>query len=165
MSLIKSLYIIAIGLLVAAFIGFGVETFYPSPKAPEYPTELNYNDKGDLDQVSRDKQKEYDKNWKAFQQKESDYNQTVAVVLIIISVVLLAASIVGLSKLDIIGDGVTLGGVFTLFYGIFRAVATQEAIFRFVAVGIALFIIVALTYWKFLKAKIPLTQLKSSGKS
>jgi hypothetical protein len=64
---------------------------------------------------------------------------------------LLAASIVGLSKFQIIGDSLTLGGVFKLYYGIFRAVVTQEPIFRFAAVGIALFTIVALTYWRFLK--------------
>lgn len=155
MNLIKALYILAIGLLVAAFFGFGIETFYPAPKMPQYPTDLNYTAKGELEDSSRVKQQDYDKKYKDFQAKDSNYNQTVAIMLIALSAVLLAASIIGLSKLEIIGDGVTLGGVFTLLYGITRAVATQEATFRFIAVSAALIIIMGLTYWKFLKNKLP----------
>jgi hypothetical protein len=160
MNLIKSLYIIAIGLLVTAFVGFGVETFYPSPKTPDYPTDIEYSKEGDLTEDSRKKQSDYDKSYKDFHKEVSKYNQNAAVILIVISIIILAASIIGLSKLEIIGDGLTLGGVFTLFYGIFRAVTTEEAVFRFVAVGIGLFIIIALTYWKFLKDQFPLNLRK-----
>ena len=156
MSLIKALYIISIGLLIAAFIGFGVATFYPSPKDLEYPSDLSYPAKSSVqsetDAKLQQKQKEYDQKQRGWQKEISKYNQNAAVILIVLSVILLAASLVGLSKLEIIGDGVTLGGVFTLFYGIFRAIASQEAVFRFIAVGIALVIIVGLTYWRFLKS-------------
>jgi len=153
MNLIKSLYIVAIGLLVAAFIGFGIETFYPTPKAPEYPTGMDYKEDGTPTAEARAEQKEFDKKQKEYDSTLSKYNQNVAVIAIILAVLLLAASLVGLSKLEIIGDGSTLGGVFTLFYGIVRAISSQEAVFRFIAVGVALFIIVGLTYWRFLREK------------
>lgn len=151
MSLIKALYIVAIGLLIAAFIGFGIETFYPSPKFPDYPTELTTRADEEPSDEYNQKQKEFDQKQKDYQKKLSEYNQNSAIILIVIAVILLAASLVGLSKLEIIGDGVTLGGVFTLFYGIFRAISSQEAVFRFIAVGVALVIVVGLTYWRFLK--------------
>ena len=113
MSLIKALYIIAIGLLIAAFIGFGIDTFYPSPKMPEYPIELQYKSEP-LSPEFQQKQKDFDKQQKEYENKLSKYNQNLSVILITFAMIILAASLVGLSKLDVIGDGATLGGVFTL---------------------------------------------------
>ncbi len=157
MTLIKSLYIVAIGLLLAAFIGFGVDTFYTSPKFPEYPTDLQYNTSEKMSAEQTQRQKDYDKQMKDYEKKMSSYNQNVSVILIAFSVVLLAASLIGLSKLAVIGDGVTLGGVFTLLYGIGRAFASEEATFRFMAVAVALVIILFLTYWRFLKEQFSLS--------
>lgn len=151
MNLFKALYIVAIGILIAAFVGFGIETFYPSPKAPEYPTDLKFEEDGTPTEQARLKQQEFDQKQKDFQDLSSKYNQNVAIIAILISVILLAAAIVYLSKFEIIGDSVTLGGVFTLFYGIIRAIATEEAVFRFIAVGVALVVVVSLTYWRFLR--------------
>lgn len=159
MSLIKALYIVAIGLLITAFIGFGIETFYPTPKSPEYPSDLNYQTEKPSKEVQQ-KQVEFEKTQKSFQKKLSSYNQNVSVIAIILSIVLLAASIIGLSKLEIIGDGLTLGGVFTLFYGIVRAFSTEEAVFRFIAVSAALLIMLSLTYWRFLRPQIKVKAIK-----
>lgn len=115
MNLFKALYIVAIGILIAAFVGFGIETFYPSPKAPEYPTNLEYKEDGSPTQEAREQQLAFDNEQKSYQNQISKYNQNVAVIAILISVLLLAAAIVSLSKFEIIGDAVTLGGVFTLF--------------------------------------------------
>lgn len=151
MNLFKALYIVAIGILVAAFIGFGIETFYSTPDAPEYPIGGEYKESGEPTAETRKKQDEFEKQQKDYEPVISKYNQNVAVIAIVLAVILLAGSIIGLSKLEIIGDGLTLGGVFTLFYGIIRAVASQEAVFRFIVVGIALLIVVSLTYWRFLR--------------
>jgi hypothetical protein len=164
MSLIKALYIIAIGLLIAAFIGFGIDTFYPSPKMPEYPTELQYQTSDKLSSAQQQKQKDYDNQMKDYQKKTSDYNQNLSVILIAFAVVILAASLAGLAKLDVIGDGATLGGVFTLLYGIGRAFGSEEAKFRFIAVTAALVIILGLTYWRFLKTQFPLASLQKNTK-
>jgi hypothetical protein len=149
-NLFKALYIIAIGVLVAAFIGFGVETFYSTPSAPDYPS-INYSSEGRLSEEDNQKQKDFDKEQKIYQEQLSQHNQIASIILIVLAVFLLAVSILWLGKIEIIGDGLTLGGVLTLFYGIFRAILTQEEVFRFVAVGVGLFVILALTYWKFLK--------------
>ncbi len=151
MSLIKALYIVAIGLLLAAFIGFGIETFYPTPKAPEYPTGMDYKADGGPTAETKAKQEEFDQKQKDYEPRISKYNQNVAVIAIILAVLLLTASLLGLGKVEVVGDAVTLGGVFTLFYGIIRAISSQENVFRFVAVGIALVIVVGLSYWRFLK--------------
>jgi len=65
---------------------------------------------------------------------------------------LLVGSIVWLSRLAVIGDGVALGAVFTLFYGLIRAFISNNEQFRFVAVAIGLVIVVALVYWRFVRS-------------
>jgi len=163
MNLIRSLYIVAIGLLVAAFVGFGVDAFYPSPKEPEPPTTTQYKSFEEMTKEDKTVQKEYDKKYKEFQSNLNKYNQNLSIIIIALAVLILAASILGLSRIELIGEGATLGAVFTLFYGIARAIATQEAKFRFIAITIALVIIVGLTYWKFLKNKLPTTIAKNSS--
>lgn len=112
---------------------------------------MKFEEDGTPTEQARLKQQEFDQKQKDFQDLSSKYNQNVAIIAILISVILLAAAIVYLSKFEIIGDSVTLGGVFTLFYGIIRAIATEEAVFRFIAVGVALVVVVSLTYWRFLR--------------
>jgi hypothetical protein len=51
----------------------------------------------------------------------------------------------------VIGDGVTFGPVFTLFYRLIRAFMTDDQIFRFIAVSVGLVLVVALVYWKFIR--------------
>jgi hypothetical protein len=52
----------------------------------------------------------------------------------------------------VIGDGVTLGAVFTLFYGLIRAFMSNNEQFRFVAVAIGLAIVLTLVYWRFVRS-------------
>jgi hypothetical protein len=52
----------------------------------------------------------------------------------------------------LIGDGVTLGAVFTLFYGLIRAFMTDSEVFRFVAVAIGLVVVITLVYLRFVRS-------------
>jgi hypothetical protein len=36
-SVLKTLYALAIAFLLVAFVGFGVSAFYPEPELPDYP--------------------------------------------------------------------------------------------------------------------------------
>jgi len=38
--MLKALYAIAIAFLVVAFVGFGISAFYPEPRYPAYPNEV-----------------------------------------------------------------------------------------------------------------------------
>ncbi len=154
--LVRFLYVLVIGLLFAAFIGFGLATFYKAPKAPEYPIELSYPapvKDGTTDATALAKQRDFDKQQKDYQTEMSNYNLYASIVLIAIAVVVLAVSMLGLEKVEVIGDGLTLGGVFTLVYGLGRGMAVDNDIFRFIAVTAGLIIIVILAYLKFIRHK------------
>ncbi|MDO8649737.1 MAG: hypothetical protein Q7K33_00235 [Candidatus Berkelbacteria bacterium] len=151
--LVRFLYVLVIGLLFVAFIGFGLATFYKAPKAPEYPVELSYPVKTDssADVESLATQRKYNDQQKAYQTEMSRYNLYASVILIAVAVLVLAVSMLGLEKVEVIGDGLTLGGVFTLLYGLGRGMAVENDIFRFIAVTAGLVIILILTYLKFIR--------------
>ena len=151
--MLKALYAIAIALLVVAFVGFGISAFYPEPRYPSgaYPEDAQRTPPEKRTPEQKEKIKEYNQKQESYQQTYSNYNLVVASISIGAAVLLLVGSIVWLSRLPVIGDGVTLGAVFTLFYGLIRAFMSNNEQFRFVAVAVGLAIVLALVYWRFVR--------------
>ena len=157
--MLKALYAIAIAFLVVAFVGFGISAFYPEPSYPGgYPNEAHRTKPENRTPEQEQKIEEYREKEKAFRADISNYNLVVASISIGAAVLLLVGSIVWLSRLPVIGDGATLGAVFTLFYGLIRAFMSNNEQFRFVAVAIGLAIVVALVYWRFVRSSQGNTQ-------
>jgi len=149
MSVLKPLYALAIGLLVVAFVGFGISAFYQEPEYPVYPPEIEGDPNAGLTAEEERKLEEYREKERAYRDISSRYNLVVASISIGIAVLLLVASLLWLNRLPVIGDGTTLGAVFTLFYGLIRAFMTESEQIRFVAVAIGLVILLVLVYLKF----------------
>ena len=149
MSVLKPLYALAIGLLVVAFVGFGISAFYNEPTYPRYPDEAEMAKPGERTPEQERELAEYREKEKAYQEDFSDYNLVVASLSIGLAVLLLVGSLVWISGLPVIGEGTTLGAVFTLFYGLIRAFMTNDEQVRFVAVAVGLVILLSLVYWKF----------------
>jgi len=150
--MLKALYGIAIAFLIVAFVGFGISAFYPEPQYPGgYPNEAQRTRPENRTSEQKQKIEEYHQKEKAFRETLSTYNLVVASISIGAAVLLLVGSIMRLSGLPVIGDGATLGAVFTLFYGLIRAFMTNNEQFRFVAVAIGLAIVLALVYWRFVR--------------
>lgn len=149
MSVLKPLYALAIGLLVVAFVGFGISAFYSEPTYPRYPEEAEMAEPGERTPEQERELAEYREKEKAYQEAFSDYNLVVASISIGLAVLLLVGSLVWISGLPVIGEGTTLGAVFTLFYGLIRAFMTNDEQVRFVAVAVGLVILLSLVYWKY----------------
>lgn len=151
-NMLKLLYSLAIALLVVAFVGFGISAFYPSPEFPQPPPQLEFGVGENPTEKEKEMMIEQREKEEAYQDRFSDYNQVVSSIAIGVAVVLLVGSILWLSGVAVIGDGVTLGAVFTLFYGLIRAFMTESEVFRFVAVAIGLVVVMALVYLKFVRS-------------
>jgi hypothetical protein len=149
--MLKTLYVIAIGLLFAAVVGLGIEAFYPQPKYPEYPRELNYPGTNGYTEEQKAAQDKFDEENKTFMKRMDTYNRDVSLILIGFALVILAASIIWVGGIEVIGDGLTLGGVFTLLYGLGRALAGGDEKVRFLAVAFGLVVLVFLAYWKYIR--------------
>lgn len=156
--MLKVLYIIAIGLLFAAVVGFGIAAFYKAPTPPEMPVELTKfsstpTPADTSDPAIQKAQDDFNLVQSDFSKRSNDYQRNLSISYLVAAVLIIAISVVGLGTVDIIGDGITLGGVFLLFVGIANSFGANGDIFRFIASAVGLVVVVFLTYWKFLRGQ------------
>lgn len=147
--ILQLVYTFFLGLLLALFVGVGVNTFYPGPEPPEYPTELNTLGKEPSEQELA-KQQEFDKASRQHEEDMKPYNRNVSIITLTAAVLLLAVSML-LEKrsISVIPDGVMLGGLFTLLYSVGRGFAAQDSKYTFVVVTVGLIVVLYLGYHRF----------------
>ncbi len=153
--LIKYVYIVFLGLILATFVGVGIAAFYKGPVYPDTPFSLKYARPYSEPAVSTPsaeyikEQEAFDVKSKEFQKQTEDYNRNVSMIALAFSVLMLVLSLVFFKEISIIADGLLLGGVLTLAYSVVRGFNTNDDIYRFLVVGAGLIIAMILGYLKF----------------
>ena len=68
--ILKLFYTLFLGLLVALFVGLGIDAFYEGPQAPDYPSVLNLQktDCGEYADLKAEQEK-FDQDMKSFNEK------------------------------------------------------------------------------------------------
>jgi len=151
---IKFVYTIFLALLVALFVGLGISAYYPGPKEPQSPVELEAEKPGCEETAELKKMREeYNLSQRDFTEKFKSYSRNVSIISITAAIVILIASLTLLSKIKMIADGILLGGVFTTIYSIIRGLMSEDTKFRFLIVTIGLLIALVLGYIKFIKPR------------
>ena len=107
-----------LGLVVVAFVGIGVNTFYPAPE------------------------------WSGDGSAHGQWQLWTGIFLLVIATALLAVSLALPDEQVVISNGVLLGGVGTMLYAVGMTVSTDNSIWRFVVVAIALVVTVGIGYLK-----------------
>lgn len=152
--MLKLIYTLFLGLLVALFVGLGIDAFYPGPKAPDYPVSLDLAKPGcEISEQQRAEQVKYEKDLRDYSEKSKPYNRHVSIIALSFAILILIASLTLLSKIKMMADGILLGGVFTAAYSIIRGLMSEDSRFRFVIVTIGLVIALILGYLKFIRSK------------
>lgn len=149
-KILKLVYTFFLGILLAIFVGAGVNTFYPGPKSPEYPISLNTYDK-ELTKEQGQQQKEFDQQLQQHNEKMKPYNRNVSTITLAVAVVFLMISILYEKRIKIIADGVMLGGLFTLLYGIGRGFASEDSKYVFLVIAVGLALVLYLGYHRFVR--------------
>lgn len=147
--MLKYFYVFFLGLFIALFVGTGISVFYTAPKSPDAPQAVMYPSKEPTAE-EKQAQADFDAAQKQFQAVFSVYNRNVSIITIIFAVLLLIISF-ALFKIDIVTDGLLLGGVFTLLYSIIRGLMANDNIYRFIVVSVGLLVTIVLGYFKFKK--------------
>lgn len=150
--LIKYVYIVFVGILLAAFVGVGIAAFYKGPKYPETPVELRFPESKQLDTTSSaymQKQLDFDQKSQDFQKQNADYSRNVSIIALLAAVVMLVLSLTLLKQIVIIADGVLLGGVLALGYSVIRGFSSNDDMVRFLVVSASLLVALTLGYIKF----------------
>lgn len=155
--MLKIIYTLFLGLIVSLFVGIGVSVFYDAPEFPQPPEPIKFSEGGQLTAEEEQAQREHDEAVEEFSRQDQAYSRNLSIVLTVAAVLMLVVG-VGLShKLDVLSDGILLGGVFTLIYGIGRGLASDDEVFRFIVVTIGLAIALGLGWWKFVRTAGPKT--------
>ena len=159
--IIRVIYSFFLGVILAIFVGVGVNTFYPGSKEPGYPPEsMNYSVKEPTaEQIAAEKQ--YNEQWEQHQKDMQPYNRNVSIITLVAAVSLLAISLVYERKIKFIADGVMLGGLFTLLYSLGRSFASEDSKYIFTVVSVALIVVLFLGYHRFVR---PFTDAEAPAK-
>lgn len=157
--LIKIIYTLFLALLVAFFVGLGIDAFYPGPKAPQYPMELDQVKPGCEETLEQQTtKKEFNQSQNKFMEDSKSYNRNVSIISLVASIIILIVSLTLLSKIKMIADGILLGGVFAVIYSIARGLMCDSSQFRFLIVSVGLIIAFVLGYVKFIRQKENVSQ-------
>jgi len=158
------LYILLIGVLLALFVGVGIDTFYKMPQPPKFEQPVlperpaTMDSDADLKQQSVDNQiafekqnESYERALEKFSADRKIYERNVSIISIILAIVIAAASLIFLSKIPLIADGLILGSIFVLIYGVIRGFQGDDDVLRFAVVATSLVAVLCLGYFRFLK--------------
>ena len=149
--MIRYLYTFFVALFLAAFVGIGIAVFYPEPKAPEAPMIYGKEEPTAQDQAAEEA---FNVQQKAYEQKLWVYNRNVSLIVMGVAVLILVISLTLTSQLGVLADGILLGGIFTLLYGIGRGMFTDDNRYRFLVAAIGLAITLGLGYMKFTRRQL-----------
>lgn len=157
---IRVMYSIFLGLLVACFIGFGIAAFYPAPKTPEYPVELEVpktvgGQPVELTAEEKALQEEYREASKEYNEIiRPRYERNVSLIALTGAIAVMIISLTALNQIKLLSDGLLLGGVMALIYAIIRGFMANESVYSFLVVSVGLLVALVLGYIKFTKGEV-----------
>ena len=157
-------FAIFLGLMLATFAGVSVYTFYGPPEGPgERIRELDREDMGirdvsapgEMPEADRERLQaiaaERDSLRTAATEARKPWSRNTSVILIAFATLAMAVSLVRADQLPVISNGLLLGGLFTMVYGIGWIVVTDTSFTRFVVMTVALAITLGLGYVRFVR--------------
>lgn len=154
-----------LGLMVTAFIGVGVYTFYAPPEQAlqdklqklyrqqediqnfKEPAKLSDADKAQLKSIQsqirdlEDKSRIGQENWA----------RNSSIILVTFATIIMSISLIRADQLRVISNGLLLGGIFTMLYGVGWIIASRSSQGRFWVITAALAITIGLGYLKFVR--------------
>lgn len=156
-TLFKLIYTFILGVVVALFLGVGVQAFYEAPKAPEYPImTMPYKVDPPADNAKEsERQAKYEQESKAYGERSKVYERNVSVILLVLAVLTIAVGLLSFSKIGFLSDGILLGGLFTLVHALIRGFAADDSKYLFVAATVSVVVILYLGYRRFTYSPAP----------
>lgn len=156
-----------LGLMVVAFIGVGVNTFYQSPDA-RYQREMEDISRQESAIFSKTSGKEPSKEQQAeldrlngrrdeLQRKIDDqmrpYARNTSIILVLFATLVMGISLIRSEQLRVLSNGLLLGGFFSMLYGTGWVMFSGNSIARFLVILFALSVTVGLGYAKFVRVR------------
>lgn len=170
---LQAIFAVFLGLIITAVVGVGVYTFYPNPAdaTRQQLTELNRQQddllgctsktgctaEEDLPAGTRAKlaqvRVEIRVQEDIAQAQERTWAQRSSIILITLATALMAGSLLGSAAFWVITNGMLLGGLFTMLYGVGWGIASGNSLGRLAVLVAALVISLALGYLRFVRQR------------
>lgn len=165
---LKNIFSFFLGLMVTAFIGVGVYTFHPPPdtkfsrqmrefdrqeqavRMSRSPEQLSPEERVGLQKLAVSRDSLNDVNRAA----QETWGRSTSIILIAFATLVMAISLIHAVQLPVISNGLLLGGLFTMVYGVGWIVATDTSVARFIFMTVALAITLGLGYLRFVRRQV-----------
>lgn len=161
---LRTIFSFFLGLMFTAFAGVGVYTFYPPPGDLDQQTrelnrreqeirnarpddQLTAQDRAEIQELTRRRNELQD----AAEEAARPWGRSTSIILMVVATLAMAVSLVRADQLPVISNGLLLGGVFTMLYGVGWIIATDTSVARFVVMSAALAITLGLGYVRFVR--------------
>jgi hypothetical protein len=157
-----------LGLMVTAFVGVGVYTFHPPDEALEAQLrELDRQEQAAgagraMDPPTEEERARMQERMdarsavmEAHRETRDAWERSTSMILIAFATLIMAISLVRADQLPVISNGLLLGGVFTMVYGVGWILASDTSLTRFLVLTLALAITLGLGYVRFVRARAP----------
>ncbi|HEX4682582.1 MAG TPA: hypothetical protein VH277_07745 [Gemmatimonadaceae bacterium] len=161
---LRTIFSFFLGLMLAAFVGVGVYTFHPPPtrfdnqirdlsrreqaiRIARAPNEITSADRDSLQVIERRRDEAIDAQAAA----RLPWGRSTAIALIVFATLAMAVSLTRAENVAVVSNGLLLGGVFTMLYGVGWIIATDTSVGRFVVITVALAITLVMGYARFVR--------------
>jgi len=144
-----NILMIAIAIIFALFVGYGIDTFYEAPEYEDFcnessralPVKPNQTEMEEFNAKQNQCREEYDA-------ASEPYNRNVFIITLIIGIIAVFLGSFVL-KVESVSSGIMAGGVLTLIYGTLRYWGDMHKYLRFSVLTMVLFILIWIGYKKF----------------
>lgn len=153
-----------LGLMLSTFAGVGVYTFYPPPEQfEEQIRELDReeetirnstpSDERTVEERDRLRQITLERSGlrDAAREARVPWSRNTSLILVVFATLTMAVSLIRADRLPVISNGLLLGGLFTMLYGVGWIVMTDSSLARFLVMTAALVVTLGLGYLRFVR--------------
>jgi hypothetical protein len=161
---LQTIFSIFLGLMLTVFFGIGVYTYHPPPteftdqikelnrqeqviKTTKKASELTNSDRDQLEEISL-KRREL---MIAAEEARKPWCLSTSIILIVFSTLTLVVSLLRAVQLQVVSNGLLLGGVFTMLYGMGWIAFAGTSTIRFLVMTAALIVTLVLGYVRFVR--------------
>lgn len=172
-GVLQAIFAVFLGLMITAVVGVGVYTFYPNPAEKTEAQlselyrqrdevqgcsastgckpidELTEQERAELESLD-DQQRQLEQ--RAAEQRDA-WAQRSSIILVLIATGLMVVSLALGEGLSVLSNGILIGGLFTMLYGVGWGIASGNSLMRFAVLLTALVISIVLGYLKFARGR------------
>jgi len=163
---LQTIFSFFLGLMVTAFVGVGVYTFHPPDKGLEQQLlELDREEQAaglgrPMDEptdaeraLMQERMDARNAAMDAHREARDGWGRSTSMILIALATLVMVISLVRADQLPVISNGLLLGGVFTMVYGVGWIVVSDTSLTRFLVLTVALAITLGLGFVRFVRPR------------